>query len=274
MGFDWSKVLKGVAEATQAASTIASAVSENNQKRKTKQYSQQRKAVSNSVNNNKKVASMLNTQNSDISSLVSGFLQEAINRKKPTTIKSGDRVLSDNYTKYNKLVNSAVNEINGFGYANVRNTANLTSLATPIRATRNVISTASSMFTEVDDRRIATIIKLSAGLVSTVGGDPRIAQVLTYFVDRRYPKDVTNIFNLIQKEDWTMLAPSLVVLMQKLWQDQDIISQTLESTVGKQAARQFMNGWRQQQIPLVGWTLLAANMINVIKGIIDPPGLR
>ncbi|MDH3657573.1 MAG: hypothetical protein OEM77_05500 [Nitrosopumilus sp.] len=274
MGFDWGKVLKGVVEATQAASTIAEAVSDQNKNKKTNTYAQKKKEVNRAANNNKKIAGMLKTQNADLGSLVSGFLQEAITRKTPSTIKSGDSLLTDNYTKYSKLVNSAVNEMKSFGYANIPKNVNLTSLATPARATRNVISTASTMFSEVDDRKIATIIKLTSGLVSTVGGDPQIAQVLTYFVDRRYPKDITNIYNLIQRERWTMLAPALVLLMQKLWQDQDVISQTLENTVGKQSTRQFMNGWRQQQIPLIGWTLLAANLINVIKGIIDPPNLN
>jgi tRNA G18 (ribose-2'-O)-methylase SpoU len=274
MGFDWNKLLKGVSEATQAASTIAEAVSEHNQNKKTNAHVEKKKAVNSAASNNKKIAKMFKTKNTDLGSLVSGFLQEAIERKKPSTIKSGDSILTDNYTKYNKLVNSAVDEMKGYGYANISKISNITSKVTPTRATRNVISTASIMFSEVDDRKIATIIKLTSGLVSTVGGDPQIAQVLTYFIDRRYPKDISNIYNLTQREQWTMLAPALVLLIQKLWQDQEVISQTLEKTVGRQSARQFMDRWRKQQIPLVGWTLLAANLINVIKGIIDPPNLE
>jgi len=49
MGFHWDKVLKGVAEATQAASTLASAVSEQNQKRKTTEYAEKKLAASKAV---------------------------------------------------------------------------------------------------------------------------------------------------------------------------------------------------------------------------------
>jgi len=144
----------------------------------------------------------------------------------------------------------------------------------PNTSSRNVINNASMMFTRTDTDNTVVIIKAISGMVATMGGNPQISEILTHIVKKRYAYDASNIYNAAIQENWVALAAALVSLVQKLYMDQDDIIAQLEKIVGKQATQQFARQWKQQQVPFVGATMMAGNMLNSIKGIITPSHLK
>ena len=130
------------------------------------------------------------------------------------------------------------------------------------------------MFVRADSNDVGIIIKAISGMVATMGGDPQISEILTFIVKKRYPQDVSNIYSATIQEDWIGLAAALLTLVQKLNLDQDFIISYMEKIAGKQVVQQFSRQWKQQQQPFIGATMMSANMLNSIKGIITPSNLR
>ena len=226
--------------------------------------------VNKTMKNNQKVSKMFGgPDTSDITTTVSQYLNEAINNPVPRKISSGDAMIKDNFYKYNKVIEAAANEMNGFRYSQTprKKTMNVYPANT---ITRNTINNASMMFTRADTEKTVVIIKAISGMVATMGGSPQISEILTHIVEKRYAYDASNIYNAAIQEDWASLAAALVSLVQKLYMDQDEIISQLERIVGSQETKKFAQHWKQQQIPFIGATMMAGNMLNSIKGLITP----
>ena len=212
----------------------------------------------------------------DIVSLASGFLSSAVSSAVPKTIKSGDNLLKDNFSKYNQLVKASSSELTQQGFStkvdgHALNTNVSTTVPHSSKQLNDVLDTVSPIFAQAQDEKEIVIMKMIAGLVTAVGGDKSIAEVLSLLIQRRYPADVKNLYGAIKKEQWVSVATSLMPLLQKIWEDQDKLMPIVAVFAGQDTANQFVRRWKSQQVPFIGWTLLAANLINVIKGIIDPP---
>ena len=261
-----ARKLKSKAARDQRVSQLRTA-----RKRKLTELKARRQARLAAQREQNRAAKTMKSQSTDMVSLASKFLQFAVSAKPAKSIKSGDKLLKDNFTKYNQLVKSSINEMNGLGLTGgAVSTQALGELKQPNTQLKNVLDTASPMFAGAKNQKTAVAIKLVSGLVTAVGGDPRIGEVLTFIVNRRYPSDIENIYKAVVKKQWLPLAGVLIQLMQKIWEDQDLIMEVIAEVVGKEATNDFVRKWKQKQVPFVGWTLLAANLINVIKGVMTP----
>ena len=242
--------------------------------KKNKKSRENNSTVNKTIKNNQRVSCMFGGPNTaDITTTASQYLNEAINNSVPRGISTGDKLIRDNFDKYNRVMTAASNEMSGFRYSSVPKKTQIR-LNPPSTSSRSVIDNASMMFTRADADNTVVIIKAISGMVATMGGDPQISEILTHIVKKRYAYDAANIYNAAIQENWVALAAALVSLIQKLYMDQDEIIAQLEKIVGKQATRQFAQQWKQQQVPFVGATMMAGNMLNSIKGIITPGHLR
>jgi len=242
--------------------------------KKNKKGKENNSIVNKTTKNNQRVSGMFSGPNTaDITTTASQFLNEAINNPASRGIPTGDKLIRDNFDKYNRVMTAASNEMNGFRYSTMPRTPQ-PQFSPPNTSSQNLINNASMMFTRTDTENTIVIIKAISGMVATMGGDPQISEILTHIVKKRYAYDASNIYNAAIQENWAVLATALVVLVQKLYMDQDDIIAQLERIVGKQATQQFARQWKQQQVPFVGATMMAGNMLNSIKGIITPSHLR
>jgi len=242
--------------------------------KKNKKSKENNSIVNKTVKNNQRVSGMFSGPNTaDITTTASQFLNEAINNPVPRGISTGDKLIRDNFDKYNRVMTAASNEMSGFRYSTRPRTPQ-PQFSSPNTSSQIVINNASMMFTRTDTENTIVIIKAISGMVATMGGDPQISEILTHIVKKRYAYDASNIYNAAIQENWVALAASLVTLVQKLYMDQDDIIAQLEKIVGKRATQQFAQQWKQQQVPFVGATMMAGNMLNSIKGIITPSHLR
>jgi hypothetical protein len=242
--------------------------------KKNKKSKENNSMVNRTIKNNQRVSGMFSGPNTaDITTTASQYLNEAINNPMSRGISTGDKMIKDNFNKYNRVMTAASNEMNGFRYSTLPKKPSI-DFSPPNTSSRNVINNASMMFTRTDTENTIVIIKAISGMVATMGGDLQISEILTHIVKKRYAYDATNIYNTAMQENWVALAAALISLVQKLYMDQDEIIAQLEKIVGKQATQQFARQWKQQQVPFVGATMMAGNMLNSIKGIITPRHLR
>jgi hypothetical protein len=242
--------------------------------RRSKKNKDDNSKVNRTVRNNQKISENLGGMTlADLASLVSQYNAEAIERPPARSIPAGDKLIKKNFETYNKIMKAAEMESRNYGYEKIPHTTPYI-MNTPTATTRKSISNASRVFARVDSNEMTVIIKAVSGMVSTMGGDPQISEILTFIVKKRYSHDASKIYNAAIQEDWVALAAALVMLVQKLNLDQDFIISQMEKISNKQSVQNFARQWKQQQQPFIGATMISANMLNSIKGIITPSHLR